>query len=621
MCGIAGLIARNPNLGATELGVMTDAMARRGPDSEGRYQFAQTWLGHRRLSIFDLSAAGHQPMVTDDGKIGLVFNGAIYNFHALRKELEQRGCRFKSQTDTEVLLLGYREWGIDALARKIDGMFAFAVWDHERGTLFMVRDRLGVKPLYYVNNASAFAFASSARALHAAGLCDELNPDAVAEFLEYGYVGESHSIYAGMQKVLPATILEVRGDAITSRSYWQLESPRNASLSFRDASAAAEELLIEATRKRLLADVPVGALLSGGIDSALVCWAIKHLGADITAYSVAVPGDPTDEGDDAIATAREIGIGHQVLPMSALESSAVDDLVGAYGEPFACASALGMLRLSQAISQSPAKVLLTGDGGDDAFLGYERHRMLLNVQQRAQLLPGAATSIWTSLRDILPHQGAAKRAKHFIDYHVGGLGAFVSANDGLPRLRSLGVLGPRLLDRVVPARKLPWSMDSARSLLQQYLDYDLGHQFVSEYLTKVDGATMFYALEARSPFLDVAMWEFAGRQPYGTLLQNGTLKALLRDIATRRISPRLAVGRKRGFSIPVERWVAGRWGQAVQDAFANSTLVESGWISERPLLADLDHARRAGVAPTRLWYLYVLESWLRYESARNEALV
>jgi asparagine synthase (glutamine-hydrolysing) len=599
---------------------MTESMARRGPDGSGVHTWTSTSLGHRRLAIFDLSALGHQPMLTSDGRVGLVFNGAIYNFHPLRRDLEAHGVRFVSQTDTEVILEGYRVWGIDALAAKLDGMFAFALWDDVPARLFLVRDRLGVKPLHYVNDARGFAFASTARALRAAEWCDDLDPDAVAEYLEYGYVSEERSIYAGVHKVPPATIVEVSGDALTQRRYWSLQSDRSSSLSFDMAVRHAEELLIEATRKRLLADVPVGALLSGGIDSALVCWAITKLGADITAYSVAVPGDATDESSDAIATAREIGIRHEVLPMTGMDEPMTAELVSAYGEPFACASALGMLRLSRAISGSPIKVLLTGDGGDDAFLGYERHRMMLQIQRAARFVPGLMTPAWRSIRGLLPHQGVGRRARHLIDYHVGGLGAFLSATDGLPTLSALGMTGPQLLGRVVPARRLPWSVDSARGLLQRYLDHDLRHQFVSEYLTKVDGATMYHALEARSPFLDVQMWELAGKLPFEVLLNGGELKAVLRELARRRISPRVALGRKRGFSIPVERWIAGKWASDVRDHFSGSLLESGGWIRPGALLADFASAARGEVAPQRTWYLYVLEAWLRHEAAASRQL-
>ncbi|MGQ0764856.1 MAG: asparagine synthase (glutamine-hydrolyzing) [Gemmatimonadota bacterium] len=631
MCGIAGIVtpfsSASPTSGrAAESGsalrAMTDSLARRGPDSSGIHHWPTALLGHRRLAIFDLSALGHQPMLSPDGQIGLVFNGAIYNFHNLRAELAGKGVSFVSQTDTEVILHGYREWGIDALTRRLDGMFAFALWDERSRRLFLVRDRLGVKPLYYVNDRRGFAFASTARALRAAGWAGELEAGAVVDFIEYGYITEERSIYTGVAKVPPATIVEFDGERLHQRSFWSLFPDRRSPAPFSSVVEDAGELLLEATRKRLLADVPVGALLSGGIDSALVCWAIKTLGADITAYSVAVPGDPEDESSDAVATAREIGIRHQVLPMSGMDRPMIDELINAYGEPFACSSALGMLRLSRAIAESPIKVLLTGDGGDDAFLGYDRHRMMLNIQRAARLLPGGATALWRSLRGVLPVEGNARRLRHFIDYHVGGLGAFLSATDGLPKLAKLGMAGERLAGLAAPARGIPWSVPAARDLLQTYLDYDRDHQFVSEYLVKVDGSTMFHALEARSPFLDPGIWEFTSRLPFETLLRDGTLKAVLRELAGRRISRRVAAGSKRGFSIPVERWLGGKWADDVRAHFSGSLLESDGWIHHGSLMRDFNASLARGAVPQRLWYLYVLEAWLRRESGtRREAVV
>lgn len=598
---------------------MTAALARRGPDSSGRHSWPSAHLGHRRLAIFDLSELGHQPMLSPDGQLGLVFNGAIYNFHELRSELAANGVSFMSQTDTEVILHGYREWGIDTLTRRLDGMFAFAIWDQRTERLFLVRDRLGVKPLHYVLDRRGLAFASTARALRAGGWASELDPEAVVDFMEYGYVTEERSIYRGVAKVAPATIVEFDGERIHQRSFWALPAGRGSAAPFSSVVEDAGEMLVDATRKRLLADVPVGALLSGGIDSALVCWAIKTLGADITAYSVAVPGDPGDESADAIATAREIGIRHELLPMSGLDRPMVGELVSAYGEPFACSSALGMLRLSKVIAESPIKVLLTGDGGDDAFLGYDRHRMMLGIQRAARLLPGGATALWRSLRGIFPLEGNGRRIRHFIDYHVGGLGAFLSATDGLPKLTRLGIAGERLAGLAAPARGIPWSVPAARDLLQSYLDHDREHQFVSEYLVKVDGATMFHALEARSPFLDPAIWEFTSRLPFDTLLRDGNLKAVLRELAGRRISRRVAAGSKRGFTIPVERWLAGRWADDVRAHFNGSLLESEGWVRPGALMRDFNSSLARGVVPQRLWYLYVLEAWLRHETGARLA--
>ena len=614
MCGIAGVVGSKAADSFPSLTMrMARALSRRGPDGEGIYRWGSAALAHRRLAIFDLSQAGCQPMLSRDESVGIVFNGAIYNFRVLRQELEAAGRCFRSQTDTEVLVEGYLAWGIDELVRRIRGMFAFGLWDDRSRKLFLVRDRLGVKPLVYTIRDGVLVFASTARALRAAGVEGELDERAIADVLEYGFVDETHSIYRDIHKLPPATILEFTDGKVSTRRYWEAPRPALEPVRFENSVERTQELLLNAVRQRLEADVPVGALLSGGVDSALVCWAINALGADITAFTVGTPGASSDETSDALQTAREIGIRHEVLPMREVDSSIVQELVDAYPEPFACSSALGMLSVSRAVSQSSAKVLLTGDGGDDVFLGYGRHLMMHRIGRVSRFIPGVGTAAWRAMRGVIPHRGVARRAVHAIDYATGGLGALISATPGLPALRRLGILGPKLMDAQVEGRALPWRIDSARALLQEYLDYDLHHQFVAEYLAKVDGATMYVALEARSPFLDTDLWEYAARLPIDTRLHRGRLKAVLRELAQRNISERVARGSKRGFTIPVEQWIAGRWYQEVSRLFEDSLLEREGWVDSRAIRADLDRAQRQGVAPTRLWYLFVLERWMRRE--------
>jgi asparagine synthase (glutamine-hydrolysing) len=620
MCGIAGVVGSHVS---TAQGVvpMLRALERRGPDSEGLAEWPSAIFGHRRLAIFDLSEAGHQPMLSRDGALGVVFNGAIYNFPELRRELAAAGVSFSSETDTEVLLHGYRAWGVDRLVERLRGMFAFALWDDRTQRLFLVRDRLGVKPLIYARRNGQLAFASTVRALRAAGLAGGIDPNAVAEFLQLGFVTERRSIYEGVEKLPPASIAEWSANEFSVRRYWTPPSHSNApTISFEEAIDETERLLLEAVELRLHADVPVAALLSGGVDSSLVCWAIAKLGGDVTAYTAGTPGHIADETDDALATARAIGIRHNVLPLSDADEAGVPDLVAAFAEPFACSSALGMLRISRAIAATPARVVLTGDGGDDVFLGYPRHRLLLRTQAVARGLPGAATPAWRALRRIIPERGALKRFTHLVDYTTGGLGAFVRANPGLSDFRAHGLPGERLAGVEFDPGPVAWSIDSARDSLSEYLAYDRDMQFVSEYLVKVDGSTMHYGLEARAPFLDHVLWEHTAALPYDVRLHGGRLKAILREIARRRIGERVARGTKRGFSIPVEAWMARRWHDRVTATFNESVLIADGWIRAEPLARELATAARNGIASRRLWYLWILEEWIRAEREPSGAL-
>jgi asparagine synthase (glutamine-hydrolysing) len=621
MCGITGYVgAPDVAIARRRAAPMLHALSRRGPDDEGMAEWdtgrGATLLGHRRLSIFDLSPAGHQPMGTPDGEVAVVFNGAIYNFVALRSELEQGGATFRSRTDTEVLLHGYRAWGIDGLVARLHGMFAFALWDAVRGTCWLVRDRLGVKPLCYATGADgSLGFASTVRALRASGMVTEVDDLALADVLEYGWVDEVRSIWRGARKLPPATILEWTPDGrTTTRRYWSLPTSSGRVVSFDEAVETTERLLLDAVEMRLQADVPVGALLSGGVDSALVCWAIRHLGADVSAFTIGTPGHDSDESDDAAATAREIGIPHRVLPMGEVDVGLLDELIEAYPEPFPVGSALGMLRVSRAVRES-ATVLLTGDGGDDVFLGYPRHQMLLRMQRLAQRVPAAAGPLWRGVREVVPRRGALRRARSAVDYTLGGLGAFLSSAAGLPDLRRLGVLGDRLEEVHVDARRLPWSVQAGRQVLDDYLAHDLQHQFVAEYLAKVDGATMHWALEARSPFLDTRLWEYAASLSYDVRMHGGQLKAVLREILARRVGPRAAQGRKRGFVIPVERWVSGEWRAVARRAFEDSRLADGGWIRGDRVRALLDGPTPSTETARLLWRLLVAERWLQREES------
>ncbi len=627
MCGIAGIAGQfEPAKAAGVVAGMIGTLARRGPDGEGIEVWTSAVLGHRRLAIFDLSEAGRQPMLSPDSSVGIVFNGAIYNFRTLRKDLESLGYSFKSQTDTEVLVHGYREWGIAGLASRINGMFAFGIWDDNARKLFLVRDRLGVKPLFFASRGKQLAFASTVDALRAGGFADEINEQAIVDYLEFGFVTEARTIYDGVSKVPAASILEwsaAQGAKITE--YWQppsvsSSSPNSSAPSFDEAVEETERLLLKAVEKRLFADVPVGSLLSGGVDSSLVCWALSKLGADITAYTVGTPSDPADETADARATAAQLGIRHQTIDISATDDPGIADLVTAYSEPFACASALGMLRVSRAVANE-ATVLLTGDGGDDVFLGYPEHRHLWFAQRLAQVSPRHAAEFWGRSREKFPRKGPARRLASFLDYASCGLGAVTNAHDGLPAYKQHGVLGERLRDHTVDQRKIDWTPQAGRQVLSDYLDYDRHTRFVSEFLTKVDGATMHYGLEARSPFLDQELWEFAAALPFELRLRHGRLKAVLRELARRKIGERVATGRKRGFTIPVQRWITGRWRTEVERMFHDSILEKEGWIQPGAALKWLEQSAQSGSAPKQLWYLFVLEAWLRNRQGSGTARV
>jgi asparagine synthase (glutamine-hydrolysing) len=612
MCGIAGFVSSEPiHPGAiNRLGKATAAMARRGPDAEGIHAWSHAILGHRRLAIIDLSDAGRQPMLSDDGSIGLVFNGCIYNFLELRRELEAAGHRFHSRCDTEVILRGYTQWGTDELVRRLRGMFAFAIWDDRDRKLFLVRDRLGVKPLLYSIQGRNLAFGSTLDSVRASGARGRIDSDAILEYLEYGFVTDERSIYDGIQKVPAAAIVEWHDGRIAQRSYWTVpDADESLPVTFEDAIAETEHLLIEAVKARLYADVSVGALLSGGIDSTLVCWAMSKLNANIKAFTVSTGGDEFDETPQASATARALGIAHETVALPSNQSELLTDLTNAYGEPFGCSSALAMMQVSKTV-RPMAKVLLTGDGGDEVFLGYPFHRHLYAAQKLARLLPAPAEPLWNTVRARFEAWPGTRRAAHFMDYATGGLGAVTRVHDGLTYFTRRGMLGERLAGRSLACRTIPLSVEAGRRVLTDGLHYHHRTRFFGEFMTKVDGGSMYYSLEARSPFLDQGLWEYASRLPYRIRLHGGVKKAVLRAIVSKYFGKDTATRRKQGFTIPVEFWLRTKWAASLREIAGGSLLEQDGWIERGAISRAIGEIAPGAPAPTQLWFLVVLERWL-----------
>jgi asparagine synthase (glutamine-hydrolysing) len=617
MCGIAGHVApeRAQALEQT-VGIMVDVLKRRGPDSAGLKTWPGATLGHRRLAILDLSPAGHQPMLSDDGEIGLVFNGCLYNFGELREELEKRGHTFRSHSDTEVLLRGYQEWGIDALVGRSRGMFAFAIWDQRRRTLTLARDRLGVKPLIYCIGDGEIGFASTIAALRTAGFGGEIDPQAVLDFLEFGYVTEDRAVYGGMCKLPPATILEWCDGRVTERQYWSLPETGAASrISFHEAVEETERLLVESVRLRLCADVPIGVLLSAGIDSTLVCWSLRELNANIKAFTVRAAGDPSDESAGAARTAQLLGIPHEIVDMPAARCS-LDELTDAYSEPFGAESALAMLWVSRAVKRR-ATVLLTGDGGDDIFFGYPFFRNAWMAQRFARHLPAAAAGAWRAAGNYLPGYGPIRRAKNFLNYAAGGLGAHARAHDGLPYYDHRGMLGERFAGKSLSQRRIPESLVSARRLLSDVFAYHRRMHFTGEFMPKVDGATMYYGIEARAPFLDQKIWEFGATLPPEVRFHGGMLKAILREIVRRRLGPEVAFRKKQGFTVPVERLLAEKWSDMLDPLREGTVLERDGWLRRGSLQAPIRDAESRRWVPIQVWRLLVLEHWFERNGRRR----
>jgi asparagine synthase (glutamine-hydrolysing) len=369
-------------------------------------------------------------------------------------------------------------------------------------------------------------------------------------------------------------------------------------------------LILDAVELRLVSDVPIGTLLSGGIDSTLVCWALSRLKADVRAFTVGTPDDPQDESLQARDTALRLGVPHEIIDLRLDEPPPFEELTAAYSEPFASPSAMGMLRVSRAAA-SKATVLLTGDGGDDVFLGYPFFLNAWKAQNLAERLPGSSPQIWNAVRPLARRVPALRRASNFLDYAVGGIGAYGRVRLGLPYFTERGLQGPMLRQLDVAYRRQPASLASARRLVAEVFAFHRRMHFTSEFMTKVDGGTMYYSLEARCPLLDHRLWEYAAALPPALHFHGGRLKAVLREIVRRHAGPEIAFRRKQGFTIPVEKWLASKWRSHLSELKEGTMLAREGWIEAKQLSAAVDEALTRDEISKQLWHTLVLERWLR----------
>src|SRR5262245_51961202 len=538
MCGIAGIVSETGGSFESRLRPMIDAQAHRGPDDWGVWSDERCALGHRRLSIIDLSEAGRQPMSNARGDIQITFNGEIYNFQQLRRELESHGHRFRTRTDTEAIIYAYEQWGVECLA-KLRGMFAFGVWDRRRRRLFLARDRAGKKPLFYAQFGDRFLFASELQGLLAGkDVPREVDPQAIDSYLSYGYVPAPGAAFKGVYKLPPAhyLALDLKRTGFEKRieRYWSLDYGPKLRISEEEACEALREKMTEAVRLRMISDVPLGAFLSGGVDSSVVVGLMARLsGAKIKTFSIGFSEAAYDETAHARRIAERWGTDHHEFIVEPDALSILPKLVRRYGEPYADSSAIPTFYVAQ-MTHRQVTVALNGDGGDESFAGYERY-LANHLAERMRSIPGAAMAA-RALSHVIPdsidQKSRAPRAQRFLA--VGSLPMAeryprwlkTFQDEAKPRLYSMDFSGllnghgagslKALFDGSTPPNSPSHPIDAAMAVdIASYLPYDL--------LVKVDITSMANSLEARSPFLDHEVLEFAARTPHGTKLRGPRL--------------------------------------------------------------------------------------------------
>ena len=614
MCGIVGAASQIPVSDPTWLAAGRDAMTHRGPDDAGEWWSADgcVGLGQRRLAIIDLSPAGHQPMLDASGELGIVFNGEIYNFADLRRELAARGHAFRSQSDTEVLLAAYREWGTECLSR-LNGMFAFALYDGRRRQLFMARDRAGEKPLFYVQANGTLRFASELKGLLAdPALPRRINREALDCYLAMGYVPGERCILQGVNKLPPAHALLFNlneGQARVWR-YWAL--PELEAAGPMDEAALLDELeslLEDAVRRQLVADVPVGILLSGGVDSSLVTAMAVRATPKVKTFTIRFPGyGPYDETEHARLIARHFHTEHIELEAAESTVDLLPRLARQFDEPLVDSSMIPTYLVSRLIREQ-CTVALGGDGGDELFGGYPHYSRLLWMQRKLGWIPHRwRCSIAQAAESLLP---VGFKGRNWLQ------GLAVDLANGLPliavhfdpRTRRHLWAGPGAWTLIAESARNPRIPETA-DLLQRATRMDFENYLAEDILVKVDRASMLNSLEVRAPFLDYWVIEFAfGKAPSALKATATDRKILLKKLTTRLLPPEFDQQRKQGFSIPLGAWLrSGPW----RDFFSAVLLSSENTLFSHAIINKLLDGQTKGRANSeRLFALVLFELWRR----------
>lgn len=618
MCGIAGVLHRSPERPVARDLVerMCGVLRHRGPDDEGILCDGPLGMGMRRLSIIDL-AGGRQPIADERGVVWTVFNGEIYNYPETRADLESRGHRFSTASDTEVIVHLYEEHGAD-FVEHLDGMFAVAVWDAARRRLVLARDRLGIKPLYYAVDGERVVFGSELKAVLAAGVAREIDHQALHDYLSVSYVPGPRTIFRGVRKLPPGHRLVCEGETVALQRYWTIPYPPTP-VARRDAEhvEALRALLRRTVKRHLLSDVPLGVFLSGGVDSAtLVALMSEVSGERVRTFSIGFEEASYDELDGARAVARRFDTEHHELVIRPDAVALVPELVRAFDEPFADSSAIAVYCVSR-LARRHVKVVLSGEGGDEVFAGYETYAAWRWAQAYRRLPGLVGRTLVPALVRRLPvsHRRVSfdYKAKRFIE---GALGAPAEAHFAWKNLfteDAKTMLYGRAQDDCAPSVRLyreAFDACPSADVLARLQDIDLQLYLPDDILVKADRMSMANSLEARVPFVDHRVVEFAAALPARMKLRGLTKKYILRR-AMADVLPKTTVrGRKRGFNVPIPVWLGGPLRDLVHDVLSEKRVREAGFFDPIAVgrLVEAHESRHADVSRS-LWSLLMFTLW------------
>jgi asparagine synthase (glutamine-hydrolysing) len=626
MCGITGLFDTRGTrpVDRVVLQRMNDAQFHRGPDEGSLHIEPGVGFGHRRLSIIDI-ATGQQPLFNEDGSVVVIFNGEIYNYQELIPELQAAGHRFHTKSDTEVIVHAWEQWG-EACVQRFRGMFAFVLWDRNRQTLFMARDRMGVKPLYYaLLDDGTLLFGSELKSLLAhGGLKRDIDPLAVEEYFALGYVADPRTIFRQARKLAPGHALAVRrGEAVGEpREYWDVRFTLDNPMSADDAANELVERLRESVRLRLISEVPLGAFLSGGVDSSAVVALMASLSdGPVNTCSIAFDDPKFNESEFAQMVADRYRTNHRVETVKSDDFDLIDTLARLYDEPYADSSAIPTYRVCQ-LARKHVTVALSGDGGDETFGGYRRYRLhLMEERMRSALPAGLRQPLFGLLGRVYPKADWAPRVLRAKTTFEGMARTSVEAYfHSVSTLR--GPMRARLFSDSLKRELAGYSAqevfdhhagragtDDPLALIQ-YLD--LKTYLVGDINTKVDRASMAHSLEVREPLMDHKLIEWLATLPSSMKVRGQEGKFLLKKAMEPQLPSVVLYRPKMGFSVPLARWFRGPLKQRVRDAVLGDRLTSTGWFN-RSCLQHMVEAHQSGVSDysAPLWTLLMFEAFLR----------
>lgn len=625
MCGICGIINFDQReVNHDVLDIMTNMLSHRGPDGVGSKVFGNIGFGHRRLSIIDISSGG-QPLANETGEIWITFNGEIYNYLTLKEELIKKGHVFKTNSDTEVIVHLYEEYG-SASVNKLDGMFAFGIYDMRRNILLLARDRMGKKPLFYCKNSKLFIFASELQSLlKHPEIKREINNQAIHDYLSLNYIPAPATIYKNVFKLKPAHYLELKTDTeeIFIKKYWQCQFEPKINISYNDAQYHLKYLLKEAVSKRLMSEVPLGAFLSGGIDSSIVTAIMSEIlgGKSLKTFTIGFDDKDFDERPYAEISAKHFGTQQHIRMINPADFSIAEKIISNFGEPFADASMIPTFQVSK-FAKEKISVALTGDGGDEVFGGYYRY-LVYRYAKLSELIPQSMRRPFISaLENIFVSKAGDERT--FFG-KLKRMFKLIKERENEQYLSIIDRCGEKLKRTIYGEILLSQSFDptlkyfeeinqilTACNKIEKLMETDMLSYLPCDILTKVDIASMANSLEVRSPFLDHNVVEFSASLPLNYKQTLFSRKRILKDAFIRVLPKEIVQRKKMGFAVPIGRWLRNEWKERCRELLLDSYSVKNGFFNNKKI-SELIAEHNSGKADHgyTLWALMIFELWYR----------